>query len=119
MTGVRERGLSDRGCSAAPRRSGLDLTRQSSYREFTDHSPCQADWATPGTHEAGREEAGGQPSLLSPCRPRGQRGDRVPLGRRSPAGEAEFFGSARQRMNHVANITVIKDSVLTICFSGS
>lgn len=65
MTGVREQSLPDPGCSAAQSRSGFNLTTWSSYREFTDHSQCQADLATNSTSAAGQEDGSWEPSLLS------------------------------------------------------
>lgn len=42
------------GCSAAQGGSGLNLTSWSSYRGFTDQSPCQAHLATTSTSAAGQ-----------------------------------------------------------------
>ena len=42
------------GCSAARGGSGLNLTSWSSYRGFTDQSPCQAHLATTSTSAAGQ-----------------------------------------------------------------
>lgn len=45
MTGVRERGRPDPGCSAAQGRGGFNVTSWSSYREFTDRTLGRADLA--------------------------------------------------------------------------
>lgn len=91
MTGVREQGLPDPGCSAAPRRSGLNLTSWSSYREFTDRGPCQADLATNSTSAAGQEDGrwAAVPALptLTPPTESQSPGE----GAGSLAGEAEGF----------------------------
>lgn len=117
MTGVRERGLPDPGCSAVPRRSGLNLTSWSGYREFTDRSPCQADLATTSTSAAGQEDGrwAGIPAL-----PLRTRTERQSLARvREPGWRTRELQKCKERMNHGANIAVIKNFVFPIFSSSS
>lgn len=118
MTGVRERGHPDPGCSAAPRRSGLNLTSWSSYRDFTDRTPCQADLATNSTSAAGQEDGRwaavpGLPALTPPT------------ARQSPgegAGawpETPRASEVEERRNLGSNSTITKGFVLTIFCSSS
>lgn len=57
MTGVREWSRPDPGCSAAQSKSAFNLTSWSSYREFTDHSQCQAHLVATSTSAAGQADA--------------------------------------------------------------
>lgn len=103
--GVREPSLPGPGCSAAQSWSGFNLTSWSSYREFADHSQCQADLAPTACLLLAKTTAVGEPALLSDrAQQRERRGDGKQL-----AGEGRELQKWQERMNHVLNIKTIKD----------
>lgn len=110
VTGVRERSLPDPGCSAAQSRSSFNLTSWSSYREFTDHSPCQADLATNRHVCAGQGDSSWETvPARRPLQSSREGGRRPRLGR-----EGGVHPTWKEGTNCVLNIKIIKDSVLTV-----
>lgn len=99
----------DPGCSAAQSRSGFNLTSWSSYREFTDHSQCQAHLATTSTSAASQVD-GSWEAISALTTLKAERGRRL-------AGGGWVPQKWKESMNHVLNIKVIKDFALTILFS--
>lgn len=82
--GVREPSLPGPGCSAAQSWSGFNLTSWSSYREFADHSQCQADLAPTACLLLAKTTAVGEPALLSNRAAEREAGGWQATGRRRP-----------------------------------
>lgn len=86
VTGVRERGRPDPGCSAAQGRGGFNVTSWSSYREFADRTLCQEGLATISSSAAGEDGSWGTSSAEARAGPLPGRG----------GGEGSIFLTSKQ-----------------------
>lgn len=92
------------GCSAAQGGSGLNLTSWSSYRGFTDQSPCQVHLATTSTSAAGQVDGSWEAVSVLTDHPKAERG-------RQARPEELRLQKWEESMNPVPHLGITEDFV--------